>query len=97
MLYNLANWTVWSINRQFRKKQHKLERNGEADRADEHEEQLLDRIRYHRHIIDECTAEMTDCDRRIDEYRALKKSQQELIRKKEQWYWGNWELWAWAC
>ena len=25
---------------------------------------------------------MTDCDRRIDEYRALKKSQQELIRKK---------------
>ena len=74
---------VLSVNNEPPKKQHKMEQNGEADRANEQKEQLLDRIQaYHRHIH-ECTAEMTDCERRIYEYRALVTSQQELIRKKE--------------
>ena len=59
-----------------------MEQNGEADRANEQREQLLDRIQaYHRYIY-ECTAEMTDCERRIDKHRARLKSQQELIRKR---------------
>ena len=43
-----------------------MEQNGEADKADEHEEQLrrdraniLDRIQAYHRYIDECTAEMT--------------------------------------
>ena len=55
-----------------------------ADKAEELGNQLrrdratiLDRIQgYHRHI-DGCTAEMKDCERRIDEYRARVRSQQE--------------------
>ena len=43
-----------------------MEQNGEADRANEQKEQLLDRIQaYHRHIY-ECPAEMTHCERKID-------------------------------
>ena len=49
-----------------------------ADKAQEHAEQLrrdreaiVDKIAgYHRHI-DGCTAEISDCERRIDEYRAV--------------------------
>ena len=75
---------VLSVNNEPPKKQHKMQQSGEADRANEQTEQLLDRIHaYHRHI-DECTAEMTDWERRIDECRALVTSQQELIRKKRE-------------
>ena len=68
-----------SVNNEPPKKQHKMQQNVDADRANEQKEQLLDRIQaYHGHIY-ECTAEMT-CETRTAEYRAKLKSQQALIR-----------------
>ena len=50
------------------------------DRANEQKKQLLARIQgYHKHISQN-THEMT----KIYEHRALSKSKQEMIRKKEQ-------------
>ena len=60
-----------------------MEQNGEADRANEQKEQLLARIQaYHRHI-NQCTDEMTDCETRIAEHRALLKSKQAMIKKEK--------------
>ena len=74
---------VLSVNNEPPKKQHKMEQNGEADRANEQKEQLLARIQaYHRHIS-QYTDEMTDCETRIAEHRALLKSKQEMIRRKK--------------
>lgn len=60
-----------------------MEQNVEADRANEQtKKQLLARIPgYHQHIS-QYTHEMTET--KIAEHRALFRSKQEMIRKKEQ-------------
>ena len=60
-----------------------------ADKTQAHAEELrghcdnsVCRIAGYHHHIDGCTAEMKDCERRIDEYRPRVGNQQDLIRTR---------------